>query len=161
MSTQPGASEDLPSLGLVADRVSAELLGLGGHAESLDTKAGVSLGFAGVLVGLGVSAQAALLRSVWFKLGLGTAVVSGILAAVSFFPRRYPVLNALALRDRYLRRPQEAARLVLLDTEIAMVQDAAKLVKVKGRLMRLCLAALVGAAALMVIGTLVAGGHHA
>jgi hypothetical protein len=49
---------DLPSLDLVAGQVAAERETMNSHAESLDTKAGVVLGFAGVMVGLGSTAQA-------------------------------------------------------------------------------------------------------
>lgn len=143
---------------LIAERVSGELAGLTGHADSLDTKAGVALGFAGVLVALGASAQAALVRTAWFRWGLVGAVFSGLCAAISFFPSRYPVLSGRVLRDRYLQQPQERTRLVLLDTEIAMITKAVKLLKFKGVLMKLAIGALVLAAALMVTGTLVAGG---
>ena len=44
---------DLPSLDVVAGQVAAERETMNSHAESLDSKAGVVLGFAGVLVGLG------------------------------------------------------------------------------------------------------------
>jgi hypothetical protein len=49
---------DLPalrSLDLILDQVASERETMNTHAESLDTKAGVVLGFSGVLVGLGAS----------------------------------------------------------------------------------------------------------
>jgi hypothetical protein len=47
----------LPSLSLIVEQVAAERETMNTHAESLDTKAGVVLGFVGVLVGLGATAQ--------------------------------------------------------------------------------------------------------
>jgi hypothetical protein len=40
--------QELPSLDLLADQVASERETMTSHAESLDTKAGVVLGFAGV-----------------------------------------------------------------------------------------------------------------
>jgi len=54
------------------------------HAESLDTKAGVILGFAGVLVGLGATAQTYVSSDVTFQVGLGVAVLSALAAAFAF-----------------------------------------------------------------------------
>jgi hypothetical protein len=79
---------DLPSLDLVARQVALERQTMNSHAESLDTKAGVVLGFAGVLVGLGATAQQAVSAEVPFEVGLGFAVLSALLAALSFLPRR-------------------------------------------------------------------------
>jgi hypothetical protein len=156
--TSTGTDEPA-SLKLIAQRVSRELAALNGHAESLDTKAGVVLGFAGVLVGLGATAQNAVSATVLFQLGLGVAVLAGICAAAAFFPRRYPVIEVRPLRDGYLAQPEPTTRLVLLDTEITMVRRAAALVRLKGRLMKVSILALVVAVALMVAGTLVGGGH--
>jgi hypothetical protein len=72
------------------------------HAESLDSKAGVVLGFAGVLVGLGATAQSAVSDEVAFQVGLGFAVFAALFAAVSFLPRRYPVLEVARLRENNL-----------------------------------------------------------
>jgi hypothetical protein len=87
----------LPSLAILVAQVSSEREGMNTHAESLDTKAGVVLGFAGVLA------------------------------------------------------------------RIQMVQEAADLVKRKGRRIRLSVGCLATAAALVVAGTIVAtgGGSHA
>lgn len=72
------------------------------HAESLDSKAGVVLGFAGVLVGLGATAQSTVSEQVAFQVGLGFAVLAALLAALSFLPRRYPVLEVARLRENNL-----------------------------------------------------------
>ena len=132
------------------------------HAESLDTKAGVVLGFAGVLVGLGATAQAFIASNLAFEIGLGAAVLAALSAAFAFLPRKYPVLQVLALRD-YLTAPETETRLSLVDVQIEMVLEAAALVKQKGQRVRGAVVLLAVAAALVVAGTLIATGgtsHH-
>ncbi len=119
--------QDLPSLSILFDQVTAERGTMNAHAESLDTKAGVVLGFSGVLVGL-------------------------------FLPRRYPVLEVARLRQSNLTAPEGETRLELLDTQIVMVDEAATLVKAKGRRVRASVACLAVAAALVVVGTLISTG---
>jgi hypothetical protein len=152
----------LPSLALVVEQVAAERETMNTHAESLDTKAGVVLGFAGVLVGLGATAQSIVSNETVFQVGLGIAVLSAALAAWAFLPRRYPVLEVFRLRQSYLMAPEEETQLHLLDTQIEMVMEAADLVKRKGRRVKLAVACLAISAGLVVAGTLVAmgGAHH-
>jgi len=152
---------DLPSLDVVANQVATEREIMNSHAESLDSKAGVVLGFAGVLVGLGATAQSAVSDEVVFQVGLGFAVLAPLLAAASFLPRRYPVLEVARLRQNNLTASVEETKLELLDTEILMVEQAAALVKQKGRGVRASVVALAGGAALVVAGTLAATGGHA
>jgi hypothetical protein len=150
--------QDLPSLAILSELVDAERSAMSAHAESLDTKAGVILGFAGVLVGLGATAQPSLVKSVVFQIGLGLAVVAAVLAAWAFVPRRFPVLELRHLRDKYLVVPEAETRLRLLDTQIEMTRQASDLVKRKGYRIELSAGCLAGAAALIVIGTLTTGG---
>jgi|GEM_PF-1478463 hypothetical protein len=152
---------DLPSLDVVANQVATEREIMNSHAESLDSKAGVVLGFAGVLVGLGATAQSAVSDEVVFQVGLGFAVLAALLAAASFLPRRYPVLEVARLRQNNLTASVEETKLELLDTEILMVEQAAALVKQKGRGVRASVVALAGGAALVVAGTLAGTGGHA
>lgn len=149
---------DLPSLDLVARQVALERQTMNSHAESLDTKAGVVLGFAGVLVGLGATAQQAISAEVPFEVGLGFAVLSALLAALSFLPRRYPVLEVARLRESNLTASVHETTLELLDTEIQMVQEAAALVRTKGRRVQSAVISLAVGASLVVAGTLVATG---
>lgn len=127
------------------------------HAESLDAKAGVVLGFAGVLVGLGATAQADVSSNIAFQIGLGVAVLAALSAAFAFLPRKYPVVEVLALRE-FLTAPDAETRLTLLDVQIDMVVEAAALVKQKGGRIKVAVALLALAAALIVAGTLIATG---
>jgi hypothetical protein len=139
-------------------QVASERDGMNMHAESLDTKAGVVLGFAGVLVGLGATAQSIVTDRLVFQIGLSSAVAAALLAAWAFLPRRYPVLEVYRLRQSYLTAPEAETRLHLLDTQIQMVQEAADLVKRKGRRIRVSVGCLANAAAFVVAGTLIATG---
>ncbi|GEM_PF-6046501 len=80
--------QGLASLIIVVGQVAAERETLNAHAESLDGKAGVVLGFACVLVGLGATAEVAVSGGVIFHLGL--AVIAALLTARALFRRRYP-----------------------------------------------------------------------
>jgi hypothetical protein len=150
----------LPSLDLLLDQVARERETMNSHAESLDTKAGVVLGFSGVVVGLGATAQQVDANTVLFQCGLGVAVLAALFAAIAFLPRRYPVLEVERLRESNLTASADETRLELLDTQIEMVREAAALVKEKGRRVRVAVVCLAVAAALVVVGTLTAGGVH-
>ncbi len=146
--------EDFPSLAVVLAQVAAERGTMNAHAESLDGKAGVVLGFAGVLVGLGATAQVAVSGRVIFQIGLAVAVVAALLAAWAFLPRRYPVLEVERLRQANLTASEAETRLDLLDTQIVMVREAATLVRQKGWRVRAAVGSLAVAAALIVAGIL-------
>lgn len=155
----PDQLPPMPSLDLLLDQVASERETMNTHGESLDTKAGVVLGFSGVLVGLGATAQPADSNTLVFQIGLVVAVVAAVLAALAFLPRRYPVLEVVPLRD-LLTASEADTRLELLDTQISMVLKAGTLVQRKGQRVQVAVIALALAAALVVIGTLSAGGVH-
>jgi hypothetical protein len=150
----------LLSLDVITAQVASERQTMNAHAESLDTKAGVVLGFAGVLVGLGATAQTVVSSDPTFKIGLGVAVAAALLAALAFLPRKYPVVEVLRLRD-FLTASEDETKLTLLDVQIDMVVEAATLVRQKGQRVKTAVALLAIAAALVVVGTLVATGGTA
>lgn len=147
----------LPSLDVIGAQVASERATMTSHAESLDNKAGVVLGFAGLVVGLGTTAQLSVATDLVFDIGLGCGVASAVLAALAFLPRRYPVLQVHALRE-LLTAPADETKLKLLDAQIAMVTRTATLVKQKGRRVKASVILLAAAAALIVIGGLAAVG---
>lgn len=157
---QVNQNPPLPSLTILLDQVATERETLTSHAESLDSKAGVVLGFAGVLVGLGTTASAAVADTRAFQIGLVLAVVSAILAAWAFLPRGYPVLEVERLRQSNLTASQEETRLELLDTQIFMIRETAALLQQKGWRVRASVGCLAVAAALLVAGILGATGGH-
>jgi hypothetical protein len=158
-------SEDLtlPSLSILVDQVASERATMDARAESLDTKAGLVLGFAGVLIGLGATAQASVSGKLIFQVGLGVAGLAALSAAWAFLPRNYPVLDVYQLRQIYLTTPEAETRLRLVDTQIEMVNMASVILQRKGDRVRASVICLAISALLVVAGTLLAtgGGHHA
>jgi hypothetical protein len=108
----------LPSLSLLSDEVASELTAQERRGDALDTKAGVLLGFAGVLVGLTVDQ----LHGFVAHSGTVLAGVAALLAAVAFVPRSYPTLALRRLRETYLTADAEFTRRRVMDTRIAMYE---------------------------------------
>src|SRR5947199_2383702 len=106
------AGPPLLSLDVIASQVASERETMNAHAESLDTKAGVVLGFAGVLVGLGATARTLVSSDLTFKIGLGVTVAAALSAALAFLPRKYPVMEVLPLRD-FLTATENETKLTL------------------------------------------------
>jgi uncharacterized membrane protein len=148
----------MPSLKILLDQVASERATVSARADSLDTRAGVVLGFAGVLVGLGATASMAISTNGFFQAGLGVAVVAALAAAFAFVPRNSPVLDMRPARDRYLTADESVTQLILLDTQIETIKTAAELVKQKGSRLQVSVVCLAIAAILVVVGTLTSGG---
>ena len=149
----------LPSLKILLDQVASERETMNAHADGLDAKAGVTLGFAGILVGLGATAQATISTNAVFQSGLAVAVVAAGLAAWAVLPRPYPVMQVLPARQKYLTAGESETQLQLLDLQIKMVMEIAEQVKRKGSRLRWSVTCLAVATALVVIGTLSTGGQ--
>ena len=121
------------------------------HAESLDAKAGILLGFAGVVVALRGSG-----RESWIGIaGLLLTALAALLAVLAFAPRPFAVLEVRHLRDRYLRADARFTRLTLVDTEIEMIESTAELVRRKARLLLASLVLLLAGVACIAGGILV------
>lgn len=133
-----------PSLEVIAAEVQREREAQLRHFESLDTKAGIVLGFAGVLVALGGRAGTLL-----GALGQITAAVGALLAVAAFFPRVYPVLRLRHLRDRYLQSERGFTELHLLDTYILMAEEASYLLRRKAWWLKLAAALLAAATGIL------------
>jgi hypothetical protein len=129
--------ELLPSLELVAEEVEAQLTTQLRHFEGLDTKAGIVLGFAGVLVALSGKAEG-LLPTV----GFGLAVLAALFSVSAFLPRGFPVLDVTQLREEYLTAEREFTTLYLLDTRVEMWRQAAEILRSKAFRLKLALVSL-------------------
>lgn len=142
----------LPSLDLIAERVQTERDRIIGHAESLDTKAGIILGFAGVVValrGLGPASWASIL-------GLVLTIVGAAFAVRAFTPRPFPILEVRSLRDLYLRAAPEFTQLRLLDTEVRVIRQAGEQLRRKAKLLQIALVLLLAGVACIAAGVLIA-----
>lgn len=141
----------LPSLGLLSEEASAALAAHERRYDALDTKAGVLLGFSGVIVTL----AAVNLDGVLAHVGAACAGLAALLAGAAFVPRRFPTLALLTLRDAYLTSEEEFTRLKLLDTRIAMYRKVQDGLKWKARLVTWAALALGIAVLLIVIASTV------
>ena len=123
------------------------------HFDALDSKAGITLGFAGTLiallpeVGLGF-------RIVTLALLVGSAASS----AAAFWPRKMPTLDVERLRD-YLRSEVDFTKLTLHDTYIVMIREASVTLARKTLLLRCAMAFLAAAGATLALALVTGGGH--
>ena len=140
----------LPSLELLAAEVTAEVAAQERRGDALDSKAGIILGFAGVIVGLTVQN----LHSALGDAGLLAGAAAALAAGVAFIPRSFPTIEVLHLRQAYLTSDVEFTRLRLLDTRIAMYQHSQRLLRRKARLVTVATAALGLAVILTVVGAI-------
>ena len=137
----------LPSLHLLSDVTSDELTAHERRVAGLDSKAGVLLGFSGVLVALSSS-------NLVGPLAYASATLAGIaaiMAGLAFVPRRFPAVDLLNLRNYYLTAQEDYTRLRLLDTRIAMAQEVKESLKWKARFVTSAAYSLGVAVALAVI----------
>lgn len=134
--------ERMPSLKLILETYERERDRDLSHFDSVDTKAGVVLGFAGVVAAIAFNA-AQPFRGFSFLLGLTAA----ILAVAAFWPRKLPALEPGRLRD-YLVAEERITRLVLVDTYQEMLDEARLVLGTKSRRLKyaMVLLALAGLA---------------
>lgn len=112
------------------------------HFDSVDTKAGVVLGFAGLVAAIAFNtAQPS--RGFSFLLGLSAAT----LAVAASWPRKLPALEPSRLRD-YIVAEERITRLVLVDTYSEMLDQARLVLGTKSRRLKyaMVLLALAGLA---------------
>lgn len=138
----------LPSLELVAAEIAGELVAQERRGDALDSKAGIVLGFAGVIVGLTVQN----VHDVLGEAGLAAAALAALAAGAAFLPRSFPTVGVLHLRQTYLTAELEFTRLRLLDTHIAMYEHTQRLLRHKAHLVTAAAAALGLAVILTVLG---------
>ena len=137
----------MPSLQFLGDESARELETQDRRADALDSKAGIVLGFAGVLVPLSL----ANLHGNLAHVGTGFAALAALLASVGFLPRDTSALNLRQLRDSYLTAEETFTRLRVLDTRIAMYERTNKRLEVKAQIIISSVAALGLAVILTVI----------
>jgi uncharacterized membrane protein len=142
--------QGLPSPELVAAAVEKERDRQAGHAESLDSKAGILLGFAGVVIALRGLGR----NSLWSTVGVLLTVLAAASSVMAFAPRPFAVLEVRHLRNHYLRAAQAFTRLTLLDTEIEIMEATATLVRRKARFLLIGLVLLLLGIACIAIGIL-------
>lgn len=142
-------TDRLLSLNLLLDLVQRERDKQLAHLEALDNKAGIALGFAGLLIALAPEV------AVGFQLvGVLAGAASIGFALASFWPRQFPVLEPSALR-RYLRAEEPFTRLTVHDTLEDFVNETSDILQSKGRRLRSALVSLAAAATALALGIVV------
>ena len=116
---------ELPSLNLLLDLVQSERDKQRAHFDSLDGKAGIILGFTGLIITL------APMPIGYVILVVLAALATAGLALAAFFPRKYPVLEVGTMRE-YLTAQESDAKLTLHDTLAGMVVEGGKTLQRKG-----------------------------
>lgn len=128
------------------------------RSTSLDTKAGLLLGVAGVLIGLAAQVPGYLEVAAQLAAALG-----GGAAVWSFWPRVAGAIGPRQLRDRYLTQSADVTRLVVLNTRIALHEADEQQLHRKLARVKLSLGGLAVAGLLVIVGTIVTvatGGSH-
>jgi hypothetical protein len=138
----------ISAIEIVADEVRSERAAQLGHFDAVETKAGVLLGFAGAITALSSRPVGPFSAS-----GLGAAVLSGLLALMSFWPRKYWRTDLEALRARYLAADPAFARIRLLDSQIVMAERSYRTLAWKVRFLKLAMVSLAAAVPLSALGT--------
>jgi hypothetical protein len=106
------------------------------HFDSLDTKAGLILGFAGVLIALPAGSES--------LAGIGStilAVVAGVASVASFWPRKFASIDPTRLGD-YAGADLAFTQLTVLDTLEVMLVETAEKLELKSRRLKWGLASL-------------------
>ena len=141
--------ERMPSLGLILDTFERERDRQLNHFDAIDTKAGVALGFAGVVAALSAASPSGLRTT-----SVLASLVAASFAVAAFWPRRLPALQPAVLRD-YIMAEERITRLVLVDTYLTMLDEARALLGSKSRRLKLAMVFLGFAAAAAAIGEIV------
>ena len=118
--------------------------------ERLDAKAGVLLGFAGLTVALVPDHSHGLIAATRL-----ISVVAATAAVLALSAGRFPMLDLVRLRNFYLAADVRSARLIILDTHVAMFEEARRLTHKKARLLTVTTTALLLAIGLIAAGFLV------
>ena len=141
-------AEVLPSYDLIARRVDAEHDAHIRHADALDSKGGIVLGFAGAVAAISSSHVTAARVP-----GLVLAILAAMGALAAIVPRRFPTWELTDLR-KYLRADPELTQLVVLDTTILMIQQLKSTLEWKSKTLKFAVVVLTLAIVLSGAGTL-------
>lgn len=88
-------------------------------------------------------------------IGLLAAALSGLLALMSFWPRKYWRTDLRSLRTKYLAAEPAFARITLLDSQILMAERTYRALTWKARFLKVAMASLAVAALMSALGTTV------
>jgi hypothetical protein len=138
--------EGVRSLDVISEEVRVERETQQRYFDGLDAKAGILLGFAGILIALARGDGPVILAA---RL---VAATSGVLALAAFWPRDYWVTNLRRLREKYLSSEPDFTRLHLLDTHTGMAETLRPILLRKARLIKGSMTALAASAVFVAFG---------
>lgn len=138
----------LPSLELVHQLIAAERGKQLAHFDSLDNKAGIVLGFSGLLIAVSPDVD-----SPYRIVGIVLAAAAAAAAVLAFWLRKFPVLDPTRLGD-YIAADEAFTQRKVTDTLESMVNEASDVLKRKSIALRVALAALLLAAGALGVGIL-------
>jgi hypothetical protein len=141
-----------PSLALVLDLLRSGQAERRAHVDALDQKAGLALGFAGVLVTLSEH-----VAEPWRALGAVAAVIAAGLALWSFWPRQWPTPGRAR---KYLDAPIERTQAALVDALDALEVRADLIGRTKARRLKAALVTLATAVLMLGIGVVATGSRR-
>ena len=145
-----GPTPEAPSLAIVEAALAEEAASYRFRAGGVDTKAGLVLGAAGVLVTLiGASPEVAGL------VGQVLGLASGAAAVRALFPRVDKSIGVGRLRDKYLGEDPLTTRLILLNTRIELQERDEQVLLGKFTWLKRSTALLLSASAAQVVGAIV------
>lgn len=141
--------ELLPSFDLVRSELDIQQADVARRASSIDSKAGIILGAAGVVVALKPYSP-----SVLNVAGTVAAAASAALAVWSFAPRPTGAILPINVRNRYIHRPVAETRLVLLDSRLSIYEEQERLLRTKWSRLRFAMLGLALSAVLTTVGSI-------
>lgn len=144
--------DELPSLEIISQQVRQGYDEQLSHADALDSKAGIVLGFSGVLIALAVDEVSSGGLLAWGGL---SAAASAVMALLAFLPRPFVGMSLKALRNKYLTHQAEHTKLRVLDTMISHAERNSDRIKWKAGLLRGAFGFLSLAVVLLAIGAVV------
>lgn len=133
------AAADLPGLEFVDAEVKSAIDSQERRSESLDTKAGLCLGFAGLLAGLLLRVGAAASVSAYVALGVDFTVAT--LSLLAYQVRNNPVVHPRNLRG-YIETDERVARVAVLRARLSLYDEATREARRKANLVNAALAGL-------------------
>ncbi|CAL9460288.1 hypothetical protein SUDANB95_02609 [Actinosynnema sp. ALI-1.44] len=142
--------EPYPSMSVVRAELDIELGLVERRSAAVDTKAGLVLGFSGILVGLTKDVTS------WITVaGQFLAVLAAVTAIGAFLPRYGGAVNPMTLRRKYLTADKATTELAVLDTRLALKERDEAALRVKARRVRAAVVVLVLAIAVIVANSVV------
>ena len=119
------------------------------HADALDAKAGIVVGFSGV-----ITAASAVRDDSYLLPGLCVVAFAALLGMFAFLPRKWPTWDLQGLRQRYAAAETGFTERKIVDGEIVMADRQRDRIDASASLLKLAIGLLFLAVALLVGGTI-------